>query len=115
MRILLTNSAGVPLLGADTVAVAASHQAGVLRAGQGLEVGLEEPLPPPHLVHTLHAETGLGQGWTGTRYIHTPERISHTAGRNWLDWDRGWTGTGAGLGQGLDWDRSSLIGPSALS
>ena len=56
------NSAGVPLLRTDAVAVAPSCRlAGVLGARQRLEVRLEEPLPPPHLVHTLHAETGRRQ------------------------------------------------------
>ena len=48
---------GRPAL-APRVADAVGHgggQAGVVSARQRLEVGLHEPLPPAHLVHTLHA------------------------------------------------------------
>ena len=54
---LVCTAAPVPPGVADAVG-GGGGAAPVISPGQGLEVGLHEPLPPPHLVHTLHAEEG---------------------------------------------------------
>ena len=54
---LVCTAAPVPPGVADAVG-GGGGAAPVISPGQGLEVGLHEPLSPPHLVDTLHAEEG---------------------------------------------------------
>ena len=69
--------AAAPLPPGVADAVVGGVETALVSPRQGLEVGLHEPLPPPHLVYALHAEGTRDKLIVGTITSSQLLKLSH--------------------------------------